>query len=233
MPEDPSQHLQSQFQASVKKSKEKKKDSGSTGYTSSASAGGQESQTQAGIDYVKKELGILTTVPAPFDYMSGEKKTKAYKLKGKDKDFFGSEASQATNKYLVSIGAAKQGNPYYDDKGNITGYSYLLTSKGKKMKYGISGGAMGSGDSTGIMTSIPISQPMHKTQKFIQGIATMAMSLVMPKTGVGAFGGFALRSTAADSFQSMNQKGYNTYMKKFEQKQKGGKLSTIMTDDEI
>ena len=49
---------------------------------------------------------------------------------------YGGVASQATNEYLVSIGEAKRGNPYYDNKGNITGYSYNLTGKGHELKYG-------------------------------------------------------------------------------------------------
>ena len=77
-------------------------------YTSSSSAGGYQSQTDAGKEYVKKELGLMTTVPSPISYMQDEKKTKAYNLKGKDRDFYGKEASQATNEYLVNIGAAKK-----------------------------------------------------------------------------------------------------------------------------
>ena len=185
-------------------------------YPSSKSAGGYQSQVEGGKDYVSKELGLVTTVPGPFDYMQGEKKTKAYKLKGKDKDFYGKEASQATNEYLVNIGAAKQGNPYFDDKGNITGYSYVLTSKGKKMKYGMGGGAMGSGDPTGIMSSTPISAKMHERQKTIQSIALAAMSFGLPTPSIG---GFVTRSAAADALKNKGQKGYNEYMKKFEKKQ--------------
>ena len=209
-------------------------------YTSSSSAGGYQSQTDAGKEYVKKELGLMTTVPSPLPFMQNEKKTKAYNLKGKDRDFYGKEASQATNEYLVNIGAAKKGNPYYDSKGNITGYSYILTSKGKKMKYGMGGGAMGSGDSTGIMSSTPISAKMHERQKTIQAIALGAMSLAFPSTGVGAIGGFVTRSAAADALKDRGQKGYNEYMKTFEKKQgtimSGGKAKlakTFMTDDEM
>ena len=209
-------------------------------YTSSSSAGGYQSQVEGGKEYVKKELGLMTTVPSPLPFMQNEKKTKAYNLKGKDRDFYGKEASQATNEYLINIGAAKKGNPYYDSKGNITGYSYILTSKGKKMKYGMGGGAMGSGDPTGIMSSTPISAKMHETQKTIQAIALGAMSLAFPSTGVGAIGGFVTRSAAADALKDRGQKGYNEYMKTFEKKQgtimSGGKAKlakTFMTDDEM
>jgi hypothetical protein len=199
-------------------------------YTSSASAGGYQSQVKGGQEYVTKELGLVTTVPSPISYMQGEKKTKAYNLKGKDRDFYGKEASQATNEYLVNIGAAKQGNPYFDDKGNITGYSYFLTSKGKKMKYGMTDGAMGSGDPTGIMSSVPISAKMHERQKTIQAIALGAMSLAFPTVGMGSIGGFITRSAAADALKNRGQKGYNEYMKKFEKKQEtvmGSKRATL------
>jgi hypothetical protein len=199
-------------------------------YPSSKSAGGYQSQVVGGKEYVKKELGLMTTVPSPLPFMQGEKKTKAYKLKGKDKDFYGEEASQATNEYLVNIGAAKQGNPYFDDKGNITGYSYILTSKGKKMKYGIDGGAMGSGDPTGIMSSTPISAKMHERQKTILAIALGAMSVAFPTGGMGSVAGFITRSAAADALKNRGQKGYNEYMKKFEKKQAtvmGGKRAAV------
>ena len=209
-------------------------------YPSSKSAGGYQSQVEGGKDYVSKELGLVTTVPGPFDYMQGEKKTKAYKLKGKDKDFYGKEASQATNEYLVNIGAAKQGNPYFDDKGNITGYSYVLTSKGKKMKYGMGGGAMGSGDPTGIMSSTPISAKMHETQKTIQAIALGAMSLAFPTGGMGSVAGFITRSAAGDALKNRGQKGNNEYMKTFEKKHgtimSGGKANLakpFMTEEEM
>jgi hypothetical protein len=196
-------------------------------YPSSKSAGGYQSQVEGGQEYVKKELGLMTTVPSPLPFMQGEKKTKAYKLKGKDKDFYGKEASQATNEYLVSIGAAKQGNPYFDDKGNITGYSYVLTSKGKEMKYGKSGGAMGSGDPTGIMSSTAISQPMHKRQQKIQAMTLAALSFapIIPKP-VSSL----MRMGAVDAFSKMGQRGYNEYMKKFEKKQAtimGSKRATL------
>jgi len=214
-------------------------------YTSSNIAGGVVSQTQAGIDKVKKELGITEIKHGPMDYLqvpSGTKDVHAFNLadtKGGTSKF-GSEASQATNEYLVSIGEAKQGNPYYDHKGNITGYSYMLTSKGKEMKYGKSGGAMGSGDPTGIMSSIPISKKMHDTQKTIQGIALAAMSLAFPQTGVGSVGGFIARSASADAFKNKSPEGYTNMITKFHKKQgtviSGGKAKlskTIMTDDEM
>ena len=87
------------------------------------------------------------------------------------------------------------------------------------MKYGMTGGAMGSGDPTGIMSSTPISAKMHERQKTIQAIALGAMSLAFPTGGMGSVGGFIARSSAADALKNRGQKGYNEYMKKFEKKQ--------------
>ena len=202
--------LTKSFKAAVKKSKSGIK------YTST-SAGGTKSQTKAGITAVKKKLGITEMKHGPMSFLQNKKGTKdvlALKL-SKTKggtSMFGSEASQATNEYLVSIGEAKKGNPYYDHKGNITGYSYFLTSKGKEMKYGKSEGAMGSGDPSGIMSSVPISEAMFEKQKKIQTLALAGMSLAMPMGG-----GQLLRAAAADTFQ----RPYSDYISTFYKGQSG------------
>ena len=125
-------------------------------------------------------------------------KQKQYLL-GKPKDvgeMYGGRSSQFTNEYLVSIGEAKRGNPYYDHKGKITGYSYNLTSKGREMKYGQSGGAMGSGDPTGIMSSTAISRTMWESQKEVQQFMKL--------------GPMGLLTSAATK-----DTGYDSYLKKF------------------
>tara|TARA_Y100001938_G_C8039484_1_gene405334 strand:- start:162 stop:932 length:771 start_codon:yes stop_codon:yes gene_type:complete len=152
---------QRQFTASVAKAKKT-----STKSYTSESAGGIKSQTEAGKKFVSDKLGL--------------DKGRATNLTGKDQKFYGSEASAATNEYLVSIGEAQKGNPYYDSKGNITGYSYILTSKGKKMKYGESGSAMGHGDPTGIMTSTQISPEMWEQQNKIQAAILGVLSFSLP-----------------------------------------------------
>lgn len=125
-------------------------------------------------------------------------KTKKYLIGGKKDvgEMYGGKASQMTNEYLVSIGEAKRGNPYYDHKGKITGYSYMLTSTGREMKYGKSQGAMGSGDPTGIMTGTPISQQMYESQKQVQSLMKL--------------GPMGLLSSAAT-----DDKGYDAYLTKF------------------
>jgi len=143
------------------------------------------------------------------DYLQKGKTTGMYasKLTGTKggTGFYGQEASAATNEYLESIGEAKKGKQYSDGS-----WSYILTSKGKEMKYGKSDSAMGSGDPTGIMTSTAISQPMHKRQKQIQALTLGGLSLAMP---MGA--GTLMRMSAADAWKDKGQTGYNQYLGKF------------------
>lgn len=185
--------LKRQFTSSVKKAKKT-----STKSYTSASAGGTKSQTEAGKKFVAEKLGLGLG-------------NKANKLKGKDQKFYGSEASAATNEYLVSIGEAKRGNAYYDHKGNITGYSYLLTSKGKKMKYGKSGSAMGSGDPTGIMTSTKISPEMWEQQNKIQAAILGVLSFAAPM-GVGQI----MRMGAAKKLKDSPYSGYESQFKNYQ-----------------
>ena len=169
-------------------------------------------QTKKGIKVVKKKLGITEMKHGPMDYLQTKKGTKdvlALKLSGTKggTSMFGSEVSQATNEYLVSIGEAKRGRKLDDGT-----YGYLLTSKGREMKYGKSQGAMGSGDPSGIMSSVPISEAMFEKQKKIQTLALAGMSLAMPMGG-----GQLLRAAAADTFQ----RPYSDYISTFYEGQSG------------
>lgn len=162
-----------------------------------------------GKKYVTKKLGLVEKKAGPMDYLQKGKTTGMYasKLTGTKggTGFYGQEASAATNEYLESIGEAKKGKQYSDGS-----WSYILTSKGKEMKYGKSDSAMGSGDPTGIMTSTAISQPMHKRQKQIQALTLGGLSLAMP---IGA--GTLMRMSAADAWKDRGQTGYNQYLGKF------------------
>jgi len=193
----------------------------------------QESQTTAGKKYVKEKLGITAMKWGPMSYLqkpSGTRDVQALKetgTKGGTKKY-GEEASKATSEYLESIGQA-----VYNPK---TG-GYVLTSKGKEMKYGKSGGAMGSGDPTGIMSSTPISAKMHESQKTFQAIALGAISTLFPTPSIG---GFIARSSAADALKSKGEEGYKKYLSKFRTKQAtvmGGKRAiltggkTFMTEE--
>jgi len=187
-----SKALKRQFTSSVKKAKKT-----STKSYTSASAGGTSSQTEAGKKFVSDKLGL--------------DKGRATNLTGKDQKFYGSEASQLTNEYLVSIGEAQQGNPYYDHKGNITGYSYILTAKGKEMKYGKSGSAMGQGDPTGIMTSTKISPEMWEQQNKIQAAILGVLSFAAPM-GVGQI----MRMGAAKKLKGSPYSGYESQFKNYQ-----------------
>ena len=171
-----------------------------------------KSKVKKGISVVKKKLGVTEMKHGPMGYLQTKKGSKdvlALKLSGTKggTSMFGSEVSQATNEYLVSIGEAKRGRKLDDGT-----YGYLLTSKGREMKYGKSQGAMGSGDPSGMMTSIPISEAMFEKQKKIQTLALAGMSLAMP---MGLAQG--MRAVAADTFQ----RPYSDYISTFYKGQSG------------
>tara|TARA_R100000458_G_C8247069_1_gene224779 strand:- start:70 stop:732 length:663 start_codon:yes stop_codon:yes gene_type:complete len=174
---------------------------------------------------VEKKLGLKTTVPGPFDYMQDEKKTLAYNLEGKDRKFYGKEASAATNEELVKKGILKRGSQNPDGSWNyqqVSGSGYSASDI-QSIKYGKSGGAMGSGDPTGAMSSTPISKEMLQRQNKIKGLATAALSFAVPSVG-----GSVLRLNATQNLAdaAQPQPAYNEYMRKFEAKQTGKKFTS-------
>jgi hypothetical protein len=213
--------LTKSFTASVKKSKSGKK------YTS-ASAGGYISQTQAGIKVVKKKIGYGQTKHPT----EGIVNTYATQSKKGGKHMYGQEVSKATDDYLIGLGSdvAKVGSYFRQEGGKFIRISQaegeklyakgdpsisrsaFLTAKGKEMKYGKSGGAVGSGDPSGIITSIPISEAMFMQQKKIQAVALAGMSLGMPMVL-----GQGMRAVAAHTLQ----KPYSNYLSKFYKGQSG------------
>ena len=166
-------------------------------------------KTQEGVKFVKKELGLIEKKAGPMDYLQKGKTTGVYasKLHGTKggMDFYGQEASAATNEYLESIGEAQKGKQYADGS-----WSYILTSKGKELKYGKSSGAMGSGDKSGIMGSIPISQPMWKQQQKTKAILLGGLSLA-----TSGFTAMGMRTAAFDAINKSGQAGYSKYLSKF------------------
>jgi len=171
-------------------------------------------------EVVKKKLGLKTTVPGPMDYLQDEKKTLAYNLKGKDRYFYGKEASKFTNEEMVKRGLLS----YNKDTG---GYSNVVDGKiisnANIIKYGASNGAMGSGDPTGVMTSTPISKEMLERQNKIKGLSTAALSFAVP-----GIGGSVMRASAATDLTNASQPqlAYNDYMKSFSAKQSGKKFTS-------
>jgi len=204
-------------------------------------------QVKAGKAYVAKKLG-LTTVPntpppgTKWGKYASPTSTVAMNLKGKDKWMYGKEASAATNEYLATqTEEAKIGNYFKQEGGNFiriskeegeklmaqgdpsVSASYITTSAGKEMKYGISEGAMGSGDPTGIMGSTPISSKMLESQNKMKTIIQGAIGLVMPAPG-STIAKLGMAESSADLLQP--GAAYEDYTKKFQAKQAGKKFTS-------
>lgn len=123
-----------------------------------ANQGRFDSVTKKVSNEVKKQLGL--------------KDGKATNLTGKDQDFYGKEASELSKKLLAEKGYGTY-NPETGSFSNVVGNRII---SGNKM-YGDSGTAMGSGDPTGVMTSIPISQKMFERQKNIVSAIGLGLGL--------------------------------------------------------
>jgi len=181
---------------------------------------------------VSSALGLTTvpnTPPPGTKWGKEDSATSTYaaNLTGKDKWYYGEEASALTNK-AIADSAASSGYYATDSQGNIivskTTGDPLLTSKGYELKYGKSGGAMGSGDPTGAMTSIPISKEMLQTQNKVISAVTGVLGAVSP--GVGAT---VLKLTSAQASKDAYLtpgKAYDTYQEKFKKKQAGKEFTS-------
>ena len=216
------------------------KSGGGSGGNSSNNNRNRRSSNE-GKKYVKKKLGLKTTVPSPISYMQDEKKTLAYNLKGKDRKFYGQEASKATDDYLVQTGKVKVGNYFKQVGGEFIrldreegeklyaagdpsiSRSTIGDTRSKQIKYGQSDSAMGSGDPTGVMTSTAISKEMLQQQNKVKGILIGGLSLAAPSVG-----GTLMRMSAAKAGVDYAQPeaAYKDYMKGFEAKQKGEKYKS-------
>ena len=145
-----------------------------------------------GKKYVAEQLGLVEKKAGPMDYLQKGATTGIYASKNFGTkggiDFYGEEASAATDKYLEESGVPK--------------HSQLW----QELKYGISGGAMGSGDPTGILSSTAISQPMWESQKNLKQMIGLGMA------AVGA-------PMAGQIIYSAAKKPYNEYLKSFFKKE--------------
>ena len=171
---------------------------------------------------VKKQLG-LTAVGG----LGGNNQGYiAANLQGKNnsgksnKFFYGEEASKFTNDEMV-----KRGLLSYNEKTG--GYSNVVDGKimsnANAIKYGNTNGAMGSGDPSGAMTSIPISSKMLQSQNKFQGLTTAALSFA-----AGPIGGGLMRASAAKNLADAAQPelAYNDYSQQFDATQKGEKFKS-------
>jgi hypothetical protein len=177
----------------------------------------------AGKDYVKDKLGLTNVTQTPVDAPPITTDMTATNLTGKDKKFYGQEASQATDDWLVKTGNATVGNYFKKVGGEFIrisktegeklyaagdpsiSRSIITTSKGHQMKYGsLHGGVMGSGDPSGILSSTAISQPMFESQKKLQQIIGLGMM------AVGApMAGSVVYQAAKKPYQSYLKSFYN------------------------
>ena len=161
-------------------------------------------------EVVKKKLGLVDG--------------KATNLTGKDQDMYGSEASKFTNDEMV-----KRGLLSYNK--NTGGYSNVVNNVIKSdsniIKYGSSNSAMGSGDPTGAMTSVPISSKMLQQQNKIKGISTAVLSLVMPSP----IGTVMRASATKDLVNASNPNAaYKDYKLGFDAKQQGKKFTSTRNE---
>ena len=197
------------------------------GTNSRAGAGDRSNnQSNKGTKAVKKAIGFTEKKAGPFDYLQKGKTTGTYAVtNGKTNDMYGGAASKATDDYLVSQGKVKVGNYFKKVGGNFVriskeegeklyakgdpsiSRSVIGDTKSQELKYGQSNSAMGSGDPTGIMTSIQISEPMFQSQKKVQNIALGAMAIMgVPLTGTA----FAYNNRPSNSYDNYLKKFYST-----------------------
>ena len=162
---------------------------------------------------------------------------------------YGGAVSEAMNEKLVDEKLAKVGSYFIQDGGNFirtdkAGYtaarregkkvskSYITGKKGAAAKYGNSGysTAMGTGNPSGALTSVPISKDMLQSQNKQKGLIVGALSLGMP-----GIGGTAMRLDAGKAIKdaATPDKAYKEYKQRFDAKMSGKKppkKSNIITD---
>ena len=200
-----------------------------SGNNSRAGAGDRSNnRTNRGRKAVKKKLKLVTQIAGPIKVKKKvglETGKPLYSAKGGKANFmYGGAASKATDDYLVETKQVKVGNYFKKVGGEFIrisksegeklykagdpsiSRSTIGNTKSKELKYGKSGGAMGSGDATGIMTSIPISAEMHKSQQKTKALLVAGLSLA-----AGPIGGTLMRAEAADAYNST----YKDYEKSF------------------
>tara|TARA_S200002703_G_scaffold73763_1_gene63662 strand:+ start:3681 stop:4379 length:699 start_codon:yes stop_codon:yes gene_type:complete len=140
---------------------------------------------------------------------------KANNLKGKDQDFYGREASEETNKEMVNRGLLS----YNKDTGGYTNVvNNVIKSDSNAIKYGASNSAMGSGDPTGAMTSIPISSKMLESQNRTKALILGGLSFAAP-----SIVGVPMRIAAGEAGANLAnpEAAYADYQSGFQAKQAG------------
>ena len=119
---------------------------------------------------VKKNLG-LTAVGG---IGAGNMGYVANNLTGRDKVMYGEEAATETKKAMANRGLGTY-NAETGSFSNVVGNKII--SGTDKIMYGNSG-VMGSGDPTGVLSSIAISQPMFESQQKLKTLISGGMALM-------------------------------------------------------
>ena len=161
-------------------------------------------------EVVKKKLGLVDG--------------KATNLTGKDQNMYGSEASKFTNDEMVKRGLLS----YNKNTGGYTNVvNNVIKSNSNVIKYGSTNSAMGSGDPTGAMTSVPISSKMLEQQNKIKGITTAVLSLAMPSPI-----GTVMRASATKNLVNASNPNaaYKDYKLGFDAKQQGKKFTSTRNE---
>jgi hypothetical protein len=158
-----------------------------------------------------------------------------------NKLFYGEEASKFTDDEMVKRDLVKEGNYFKQVGGNFVRIgreegqklyaagdpSISRSTMGNKnsnaIKYGNTNSAMGSGDPSGAMTSIPISSKMLQSQNKFKGLTTAALSFAG-----GGIGGGLMRASATKNLADAAQPelAYNDYSQQFDATQKGEKFKS-------
>ena len=125
-----------------------------------ANQGRFDSQEKKIAKQVKKDIGLTAT------------RGGFIAANAPDPLMYGKAASEAAKKRMEERGLGTY-NPETGSFSNVVGNRII---SGNKM-YGDSGTAMGSGDPTGVMTSIPISQKMFERQKNIVSAIGLGLGL--------------------------------------------------------
>ena len=148
--------------------------------TSSSSGGGgggnnnNNSNNNQVVNEIKKEVKKNLGLTAVGGLGAGNMGYVATNLTGKDRVMYGEEAATETKKAMAARGLGTY-NPETGSFINVVGNKII--SGTDKIMYGNSG-VMGSGDPSGVLSSIQISQPMFRSQQKLKTAIAGGMALM-------------------------------------------------------
>lgn len=209
-------------------SKNNNKASGST-YSSFSSNMKEKAKAKQGAAYVKDQLGIVPQIANPNQPVTDANTVGFFSNKGKS--MYGADASQAASDFIAQQDPSagyyvtdSKGNMLKDSKGNP-----VLSGKGAKLKYGQggSGAAMGTGDPTGIMPSVPLSSQMLKSQNKFNAALTGGMAALSFMAGI-PLAPTVLASKTGKLVKDVKEPGaaFRDYTQNFVATQKGEKYKS-------